>query len=63
MDRYTVEPSVGIYNLFNFTNFDLPPSVMTGLLNGNAQSVMHLRQGLKAAAFSANLTALNHAVQ
>ena len=39
MDRYTIEPSVGIYNLFNFANFNLPPSVMSGLLNGNAQSV------------------------
>ena len=39
MDRYTLEPSVGIYNLFNFANFNLPPSVMTGILNGQAQSV------------------------
>jgi hypothetical protein len=39
MDRYTIEPSVGIYNLFNFANFNLLPSVMSGLLNGNAQSV------------------------
>ena len=38
-ERFTVEPSVGIYNLFNFANFNLLPSVMTGLLNGNAQSV------------------------
>jgi hypothetical protein len=33
-DRFTVEPSVGIYNLFNFANFDLPPTTMFGVLNG-----------------------------
>ena len=39
MDRYTIEPSVGIYNLFNFANFDLLPSVMSGFLNGQTQSL------------------------
>jgi hypothetical protein len=39
MDRYTIEPSMGIYNLFNFANFNLLPEVMTGLLNGSAQSL------------------------
>lgn len=39
MDRYTIEPSMGIFNLFNFANFNLPPSLMSGLLNGNAQSI------------------------
>jgi hypothetical protein len=38
-DRFTIEPSVGIYNLFNFANFNLLPSVMTGLLNGSTQSL------------------------
>jgi hypothetical protein len=33
-DRFTVEPSVGIYNLFNFANFNLPPTTMFGVLNG-----------------------------
>jgi hypothetical protein len=33
-ERFTVEPSVGIYNLFNFANFDLPPTTMFGVLNG-----------------------------
>jgi len=33
-ERFTVEPSVGIYNLFNFANFNLPPNTMNGLLNG-----------------------------
>ena len=33
-ERYTVEPSVGIYNLFNFANFNLPPITMNSILNG-----------------------------
>jgi hypothetical protein len=33
-ERYTVEPSVGIFNLFNFANFNLPPTTMFGVLNG-----------------------------
>ena len=32
-ERLTIEPSAGIYNLFNFANFDLPgPNVMGGTL-------------------------------
>jgi hypothetical protein len=33
-ERVTVEPSVGIFNLFNFANFNLPPTTMFGVLNG-----------------------------
>jgi hypothetical protein len=33
-ERYTIEPSVGFYNLFNFANFNLPPTTMSGILNG-----------------------------
>ncbi|HWY59393.1 MAG TPA: hypothetical protein VNZ03_33320, partial [Terriglobales bacterium] len=33
-ERFTVEPSVGIFNLFNFANFNLPPVTMIGLLSG-----------------------------
>jgi hypothetical protein len=33
-ERFTVEPSVGIFNLFNFANFNLPPNTMFGVLNG-----------------------------
>jgi Carboxypeptidase regulatory-like domain len=33
-ERYTIEPSVGFYNLFNFANFNLPPNTMFGVLNG-----------------------------
>lgn len=34
-DRVTVEPSVGFYNLFNFSNFNLPPNTMNGILFGS----------------------------
>jgi Carboxypeptidase regulatory-like domain len=39
MDRVTVEPSVGIFNLFNFANFDLPGYKQSGVLNYGAGSV------------------------
>ena len=35
----TIEPSVGIYNAFNFANFDLPGNTLTGLLLGSPGSV------------------------
>jgi carboxypeptidase family protein len=33
-DRFTIEPSAAAFNLFNFANFDLPGSVLSGLLTG-----------------------------
>jgi hypothetical protein len=38
-DRVEIKPSVGFYNLPNFANFDLPTSMMSGLLNGSTGSV------------------------
>jgi hypothetical protein len=38
-EHFEIEPSVGLYNLFNFTNYDLPPNVLTGDLTGSAGSV------------------------
>jgi hypothetical protein len=38
-ERLTIEPSVGIYNLFNFANFDLPGNTLSGLLLGSAGTV------------------------
>jgi hypothetical protein len=35
MERYTVEPSVGFYNVANFVNYNLPPITMNGLLNSS----------------------------
>ena len=33
-ERFSIEPSVGFYNLPNFVNFDLPGSMLNGLLTG-----------------------------
>jgi hypothetical protein len=38
-ERLTVQPSVGFYNLFNFTNFDLPGNALNGLLTGAAGQI------------------------
>jgi hypothetical protein len=32
---FEFEPSFGVYNLFNFANFDLPPNTLSGLLSSN----------------------------
>ena len=34
-----IQPSVGFFNLFNFSNFDLPPNVLSGVLNGSPGSI------------------------
>ena len=44
-EHFELEPSAGIYNLFNFTNYDLPPNILTGLLTGSAGSVNGTTQG------------------
>jgi hypothetical protein len=38
-ERLVVQPSVGIYNLFNFANFDLPGNMLNGLLTGTAGQI------------------------
>jgi hypothetical protein len=38
-ERVSLKPSVGFYNLFNFANFDLPTSIMSGLLTGTAGTI------------------------
>jgi hypothetical protein len=38
-ERVTVKPSIGVYNLFNFVNFDLPTSELSGLLTGQVDSI------------------------
>ena len=38
-EKVTIKPSIGVYNLFNFVNFDLPTSMMSGLLTGSTGSV------------------------
>jgi hypothetical protein len=34
-----IQPSVGFFNLFNFSNFDLPPNTLTGVVDGTAGSI------------------------
>ncbi len=34
-----LQPGVGFYNLFNFSNFDLPPNVLTGALTNSAGTI------------------------
>jgi hypothetical protein len=45
-DRFTIEPSAAVYNLFNFSNFDTNPFVIlgsaagiAGILDGSAGSI------------------------
>jgi len=38
-ERLTIKPSVGFYNIANFANFDLPESMMSGLLTGGTGSI------------------------
>ncbi len=38
-ERFTVQPSAGFYNLFNFANFDLPGNALNGLLTGTAGQI------------------------
>jgi len=38
-ERFTVQPSAGFYNLFNFANFDLPGNALSGLLTGGAGQI------------------------
>jgi len=38
-ERFTIEPSVAFYNVFNFSNFNQPPSVMSPWLTSNTGSI------------------------
>jgi len=38
-ERVTVEPGVSLYNAFNFANFDLPQTMISGILNGQPGSL------------------------
>jgi hypothetical protein len=44
-ERFTIEPSIGVYNLFNFSNFNLPPGTMTGWLNQGSNSINSTSKG------------------
>jgi hypothetical protein len=38
-ENLTLQPSVGFYNLFNFSNFDLPGASLNGILSGSAGQI------------------------
>jgi hypothetical protein len=38
-ERFTIRPSVGFFNLLNFANFDLPGSMLSGLLTGGTGTI------------------------
>jgi hypothetical protein len=38
-ERVTIEPSVSVYNVFNFANFDPPQQPLSPILDGNPGSV------------------------
>lgn len=38
-ERFKIQPSIGIFNLPNFANFDLPEAMLSGLLTGTAGSI------------------------
>ena len=41
LDRFTVEPSVSVFNAPNFNTFNLPPNMMTGILFGNGNGAIN----------------------
>lgn len=41
LDRFTVEPSVSVFNAPNFNMFNLPPNMMTGILFGNGNGAIN----------------------
>jgi hypothetical protein len=38
-EKVSIEPSVAVFNLFNFGNFNLPPNTMSGLLTGTPGAI------------------------
>jgi hypothetical protein len=38
-EEFTIEPTVAIYNLFNFANYDAPGNTLSGILDGTAGSI------------------------
>lgn len=46
-ENITIEPTVSVFNLFNFTNFDGPNGLLSGELNGGAGSVNGTTQALR----------------
>jgi hypothetical protein len=38
-DRYTIEPSIAVFNVFNIANYDLPPATTNGWLDAGSGSI------------------------
>jgi hypothetical protein len=57
-ERVAIEPSVSVFNLFNFANFNLPgtSTLMTGLLTGSTGSINNTGPGDKEAFRAGNGT-------
>jgi hypothetical protein len=43
-DRFKIEPSVGFFNLFNFSNFNLPPGHDQRMAERDVSAVLERRQ-------------------
>jgi hypothetical protein len=48
-ERFTIEPSIGFYNVANFSNFNQPPGVMTGWLTQGSGSINSIASGSTSA--------------
>ncbi len=46
-ERFKIEPSVGIFNIFNFSNFNLPPGAMNGWLDSGASSINSIHKQIQ----------------
>jgi hypothetical protein len=44
-ERFTIEPNIGFYNVFNFGNYNLPPGAMSGWLNEGGGSINSIVAG------------------
>ena len=38
-ERFSIEPSIGVFNTFNFANFNAPGATLTNVLDGSAGSI------------------------
>jgi hypothetical protein len=38
-EKFTIEPSIAAFNVFNFSNFNLPPNTLSSLLTGSPGSI------------------------
>ena len=47
-ERFTIEPNVGFFNVFNFGNYNLPPGAMSGWLDEGAGSINSIVAGTAA---------------